>query len=61
MDEAKRMEMYAEAERILLLEEFAVNPILFPSSNSFYRTYVEGYTTLAFASGGYQGMNTGNR
>ena len=61
MDEAKRMEMYAEAERILLLEDFAVNPILFPSSNSFYRTYVEGYTTLAFASGGYQGMNTGNR
>lgn len=61
MDADKRMEMYAEAERILLLEDCVVNPILFPSSNSFYRNYVQGYATLAFANGGYQGMNTGAR
>ena len=61
MDADKRMEMYAEAERILLLEDCVVNPILFPSSNSFYRNYVQGYATLAFSNGGYQGMNTGAR
>ena len=61
MDEAKRLELYKQAEEILLLEEYVVNPILFPSSNSFYKNYVEGYTSLAFATGGYKGMNTGNR
>lgn len=61
MDEAKRLEMYKEAETILLLEEYVVNPILFPSSNSFYKNFVQGYATLAFSSGGYQGMNTGAR
>ena len=61
MDEAKRLELYKQAESILLLEEFVVNPILFPSSNSFYKNYVVGYATLAFSSGGYQGMNTGAR
>lgn len=61
MDETKRLEMYKQAETILLLDEYVVNPILFPSSNSFYRSYVQGYSTLAFSSGGYQGMNTGAR
>lgn len=61
MDEAKRLEMYKEAETILLLEEYVVNPILFPSSNSFYKNFVQGYVTLAFSSGGYQGMTTGGR
>lgn len=61
MDEAKRLELYKQAETILLLEEYVVNPILFPSSNSFYKNYVQGYATLAFSSGGYQGMTTGGR
>lgn len=61
MDEAKRLEMYKEAETILLLDEYVVNPILFPSSNSFYKNFVQGYSTLAFSSGGYQGMTTGGR
>lgn len=61
MDEAKRLELYKQAEEILLLEEYVVNPILFPSSNSFYKNYVQGYVTLAFSSGGYQGMTTGGR
>lgn len=61
MDEAKRLELYKRAEEILLLEEYVVNPVLFPSSNSFYKNYVDGYTSLAFASGGYKGMNTGAR
>ncbi len=61
MDEAKRLELYKQAEHILLLEEYVVNPILFPSSNGFYKNYVQGYTTLAFSSGGYAGMTTGGR
>ena len=61
MDEAKRLELYKEAEEILLLEEYVVNPILFPSSNSFYKNFVKGYVSLAFSSGGYQGMTTGGR
>ncbi|MBE6922491.1 MAG: peptide ABC transporter substrate-binding protein [Ruminococcaceae bacterium] len=61
MDEAKRLELYKQAEEILLLEEYVVNPILFPSSNSFYKNFVQGYATLAFSSGGYQGMTTGGR
>lgn len=56
MDEEKRLELYRQAEEILLLEDYVVNPILFASVNSFYKNYVQGYATLAFSSGGYQGM-----
>lgn len=61
MDEAKRLQLYQEAEAILLLEEYVVNPVLFPSSNNFYRNYVDGYLTLAYSTGGYQTMTIGER
>ena len=61
MDEAKRLQIYQEAEAILLLEEFVVNPLLFPSANGFYRNYVGGYATLAFSTEGYQNMTIGDR
>ena len=61
MDEAKRMQLYQEAEAILLLGQYVVNPLLFPSSNNFYRNYVEGFANMAFSTGGYQTMTIGER
>ena len=60
-DEAKRLELYKQAEDILLREECVVSPILTFTSNSFYRDYVEGYTELTFSITGYKGMSTGGR
>lgn len=56
MDEEKRLELYRKAEEILLLEECAVCPVLFPSVNCLYQSYCNGYPTLAFTSGIYQDM-----
>ena len=60
-DEAKRLELYKQAEDILLREECVVSPILTFTSNSFYRDYVQGYTELTFSITGYKGMSTGGR
>ena len=57
MDEAVRMELYYQAEEILLLEECAVCPVVFPSVNCFYQSHWKGYATLAFSSGCYQELS----
>lgn len=56
MDERTRLTLYRQAEEILLLEEYAVCPVLFPTVNCFYRNNCEGYATLTFSSGSYQDM-----
>lgn len=61
LDEAKRLELYKAAEDILLKDECVVNPMMFPTSNSFYKNYVTGYSYLAFTNTGYKGMSTGGR
>lgn len=60
-DEAERIEMYKQAEDILLREECAVCPVLTFVSNYFYRPYVSGYGTLTFGNTGLKGMSTGGR
>ena len=60
-DEAARIEMYKQAEDILLREECAVCPVLTFVDNYFFRPYVTGYSTLTFGSTGLKGMSTGAR
>lgn len=60
-DEAKRIELYKQAEDILLRDECVVCPVLTFTNNYFYRDYVTGYGSLTFGVTGYKGMSTGGR
>ncbi len=61
LDDSKRIEMYKQAEDLLLRQECVVSPILTFSDSYFYRDYVTGYGTLTFSMGGYKGLSTGAR
>lgn len=60
MDEAKRLDMYAQAEKILM-ESACVYPIGSGIVQGFYKDYVKGWDTLAFASNGFKYMYTAGR
>ena len=60
-DESVRIELYKQAEDILLRQECVVCPVLTFTDNYFYRDYVTGYATLAFSVTGYKGLSTGGR
>lgn len=60
-DESKRIELYKQAEDILLREDCAVCPVLTFTSNYFYRDYVTNFDELTFSVTGYKGMSTGGR
>lgn len=61
LDETRRMELYKQAEDILLRQDCVVSPILTFADNVFFWDYVSGYTMLPFSITGYKGMSTGSR
>lgn len=61
MDVAKRLEYFKEAEEILLYEDAAVAPVVFPRSNIFRYDYVKGLGVNPFSSQGYKDSFTQGR
>lgn len=58
MDVAKRLEYFREAEGILLYEDAAVAPIVFPRSNIFRYEYVHNLGINPFSTQGYKNAYT---
>lgn len=53
MDAARRLELYIEAERILL-DDAAANPLACSTNNVFYNSRVKGITPSTFGSEGFK-------
>ncbi len=54
MDSKKRLEYYAEAEKILLYDEAVLAPIVYPRSNVFRYKYVHDLGVTPFGTAGYK-------
>ncbi len=54
MDSAKRLEYFKEAERILLYDEAALAPVVYPRSNIFRYKYVNNLGVTPFGTQGYK-------
>ncbi|MDR7856897.1 peptide ABC transporter substrate-binding protein [Tissierella sp.] len=54
MDPAKRLEYYTEAEHILLYEEAAVAPVVYPRTNSFRYKFIKSLGVTPFGTQGYK-------
>lgn len=61
MDSAKRLEYFKEAERILLYDEAAVAPVVYPRSNIFRYKYVHNLGITPFGTQGYKYAYTQGR
>lgn len=61
MDEAKRLQEYIDAENILIKQDCVVSPLAVATSNTFYKNYVYGYSTLGFSNAGFKTMYTSGR
>lgn len=61
MDPAKRLELYKEAEKILLYDESVVAPTVFPKSDVFRYSYVKGIGVTPFGTQGLKYAYTQGR
>lgn len=61
MDQAKRLEYFKEAEHILLYEDAAVAPVVYPRTNSFRYKYVKNLGVTPFGTQGYKSGFTQGR
>lgn len=61
MDNAKRLEYFKEAEQILLYDEAAVAPVVYPRSNIFRYKYVHDIGITPFGTAGYKYSYTQGR
>lgn len=59
-DEQKRLELYGQAEE-LLIREAAIAPIYFQASRRFYYTYVNGLNGNTFDTTSFKGVYTSGR
>lgn len=55
MDEAKRIQYYIDAEKILL-NDAVICPLATSTSHSYYKNYIYGYSNLGFSANGYKDM-----
>lgn len=60
MDESKRLQDYIDAEK-LLLDDAVICPLATGQVNTFYKSYVYGYSSLGFSSNGFKDMYTSGR
>lgn len=58
MDPAKRLEYFAEAEKILVYEEAVVAPVVYPRSNVFRYKYINRLGVTPFGTQGYKYAHT---
>lgn len=61
MDEEKRLQLYIDAETILIKDEAVVSPLATSRVNQFVRDYVHGYATLGFSNMGFKYVYTSGR
>lgn len=61
MDTAKRLEYFKEAEHILLYDEAAVTPVVYPRGNVFRYKYVNNLGITPFGTQGYKYSYTQGR
>lgn len=61
MDQAKRLEYFKEAEHILLYEDAAVAPVVYPGRNIFSYKYVKNLGVTPFGTQGYKSGFTQGR
>ncbi len=54
MDPAKRLEYFKEAEHILLYEDAAVAPVVYPRTNSFRYKFIKNLGVTPFGTQGYK-------
>lgn len=54
MDASQRLEYFKEAEEILLYEEAAVAPVVYPRTNLFRYDYIGGFGVNPFSNQGYK-------
>ena len=54
MDQDKRLEYFAEAEKILLYDEAVLAPVVYPRSNVFRYKYVNELGVTPFGTAGYK-------
>ena len=60
MDPDKRLEYFREAEFILMYEEAAITPVVYPRQNVFRYKYVNDLGVTPFGTAGYKyGFTTG--
>ena len=50
MDEAKRTELYIQAEKLLMVDECVIAPVADSTGNYFYYDYVQGLSQLAMSN-----------
>lgn len=61
MDQTKRLEYFKEAEKILLYDEAALAPVVYPRSNVFRYKYVHDLGVTPFGTQGYKYSYTQGR
>lgn len=61
MDNAKRTELFEEAENILLYEDAVLAPTVNPRANTFVYKYVNGLGVTPFGTTGYKSGSTSGR
>ncbi len=61
MDEQKRLQLYKDAETILIKDDAVVSPLATSRVNQFVRDYVHGYSTLGFSNMGFKYVYTSGR
>lgn len=61
MDQEKRLEYFKEAEKILLYDEAALAPVVYPRSNVFRYKYVHNLGVTPFGTQGYKYAYTQGR
>jgi ABC-type oligopeptide transport system substrate-binding subunit len=61
MDDEARLELYIQAENILLRDEMVVSPLATSRVNQFVKDYVHNYSTLGFSNMGLKYVYTSGR
>lgn len=61
MDETKRVDLYAQAEKILLTDECVVSPNVNECSHSYFYSYVKNYNKKATSTAGLKYVDTSER
>ena len=61
LDEDKRIELYKEAELLMLYEEGVINPVIYSTGNNFTYDYVKGLAPYPFITQGFKHVDTSAR
>lgn len=61
MDDAKRVELYKQAEKMLIVDNAIVSPMAFSTYNGFRYNYVNGFTEMAMTNYGETRAYTAGR